>query len=167
MTGVGRRVTPECTGFAPSKTVISCHTSDNARPVGQRLIDAGPSSLALALNSSMQVSFLIISLSLSLRVSKLVQHVLQYNSASRSSWACSRLLSRNWSSTCCSRTVLLSSFLTNEIYSNSAHYSATFFVADALCPPPPPPSALAAIALGIQLLSCVPSPGPTSYFVTL
>ena len=69
MTGVGRRVTPECTGFAPSKTVISCHTSDNARPVGQRLIDAGPSSLALALNSSMQVSFLIISLSLSLSLS--------------------------------------------------------------------------------------------------
>ena len=38
MTGVGRRVTPECTGIAPSETVISCHTSDNARPVGQRLI---------------------------------------------------------------------------------------------------------------------------------
>jgi hypothetical protein len=87
MTGVGRRVTPECTGFAPSKTVISCHTSDNARPVGQRLIDAGPSSLALALNSSMQVSFLIISLSLSLSLSLSE--------------------SRNWCSTCCSTTVHL------------------------------------------------------------
>ena len=41
----------------------------------------------------------------------------------------------------------LSSFLTDEIYSNSAHYSVTFFVADALVPLPLPPPPLPLLQL--------------------